>query len=437
MIPEVIRIPLLRDWHTHPFLYAALAEGVHLGEATAEAAPEPEARRRRALTAIRERATEAGDSWTIAQGWNSGQYALSAEDFAGLPPVVVFNLSLHGLVVNESGRELLGRDDPELALRLDDQDWIERHLLRVLNAFATAGATAERLARFHTRLLEEHGVWHAEEMLLTGPLELALYEEAGLVGRTRVWAAPDTFARLTADERDRVHGLKFFTDGAIGARTAALSEPYRGSRDRGLLLYDDAELHAALAAALELGKPAAVHAIGDRAIDQVVRVVEALGAQAQGRIRMEHAQFLSEATARRAKEFGMTLCMQPNFSSDSVDYAERLPTGFAERNNPFRMLIDRVGFVPGDDLVFGSDGMPHGWRAALEQSLFPPARFAGQVLRLEEFVAGYGLADDVHGAIDVRIDPDAQRVTGRVVLAHDASTAATRDAATARPDHAR
>jgi predicted amidohydrolase YtcJ len=422
MIPEVVRIPLLRDRHTHPFLYAALAEGVHLGEAAAEAAsgeaaPDPEARRRRALEAIRERATAAVGDWTIAQGWNSGQYALAAADFADLPPVVVFNVSLHGILVNAAGRDLLGRDDPELAAGLDDQEWIERHLLRVLNGFATAGATPERLARFHERLLTDHGVWFAEEMLLVGAIELRMYDEAGLTGRTRFWAAPDTFERLSPADRDRVHGIKLFTDGALGARTAALAVPYRGGGGRGLLLYDDVNLEAALRGALAHDKPVAIHAIGDRAIDQFVRVARGIGAPAHGRIRLEHAQFISEETARRAKDLGIALCMQPNFSDDSVDYAERLPAGYAERNNPFRMLIDRVGFVPGEDLLLGSDGMPHGWRTGLTQALFPGGGHEGQRLRVEEFVAGYCRGDDDIGWIEARIDSDARRVTGRVVLA--------------------
>ena len=38
--------------------------------------------------------------------------------------------------------------------------------------------------------------------------------------------------------------------------------------------------------------------------------------------------------------------MQPNFSEDSRQYADRLPAGFPCLNNPFRMLIDEAGFVP-------------------------------------------------------------------------------------------
>ena len=112
------------------------------------------------------------------------------------------------------------------------------------------------------------------------------------------------------------------------------------------------------------GKPVAIHAIGDRAIEQVLGVLERLDRDGLSfpLVRLEHVQFIDQAQARRAKDLGLVLSMQPNFNSDSQDYADRLAPRWLERNNPFRMLIDQAGFEPGQDLIFGSDGMPHGDR---------------------------------------------------------------------------
>jgi predicted amidohydrolase YtcJ len=372
---------------------------------------QPGLSRESAVASVRARARHAaGTAWTIATGWNSGRIHLEKADFDDLPPVVALNLSLHGLIVNDAGRELMRKHDGLVASHLDDQDWIERNLRRVLNVFANAGASAARLTRFfeHLRGL---GVYHAEEMLLVGEDEIRLFDEAGLADRTRFWAAPETFDATTPPHRARIHGIKLFTDGAIGVSTAALHEPYRSSDSRGMLLYDDGELEA-LIARYAREKPIAIHAIGDAAIDQVVAAVESVARKVPSRqvIRIEHAQFISESTARRAKALGMHLCMQPNFSEDSVAYADRLPTGYPERNNPFRMLIDRIGYVPGVDLYFGSDGMPHGAEEALRQSLFPDGGYRGQVLTLDEFVAGYCLADTAEGAIDVEVDEGGRTV---------------------------
>lgn len=407
MTSESFRIPLLHDHHTHPLLYAAFMDGIDLNQASTET-------REQAINRIRDQARTTQQGWTIAYGWNSGRYALSKEEFDDLPPLVILNLSLHGLIVNDAGQELLQRSDPVAAANLTDQDWYERNLRRVLNVFANEGASAERLARFFRRLLVEQGIYHAEELLLVDENEIRLFEEAELLGRTRFWVSPDQYEKLSPHARGQIHGIKLFTDGAFGAWTAALHHPYRGSTDTGMLLYERNELESLLARYLGMGKPMALHAIGDRAIDQVVSTVENVGHPDETEIRIEHAQLISESTARRAKALGIQLSMQPNFSDDSIHYTDRLPDEYLESNNPFRMLIDRVGYVPGIDLFFGSDGMPHGIGDGLRQSLFPP--YAGQTLTIEEFVAGYGMRDRGVGHIEVQIDPRERRVTYQVVL---------------------
>ena len=203
-----------------------------------------------------------------------------------------------------------------------------------------------------------------------------------------------------------VTGLKLFSDGALGVRTAAVHTPYDNG-SRGLLIYDDDALQLELARCLGHGKDVAIHAIGDRAIDQVVAGLRRLESRIgpSTAIRIEHAQLISKATALQAKELGIKLCMQPNFSQDSEDYRDRLAEHYLPANNPFRMLIDEVGYVPGEDLLFGSDGMPHGAAEALQQALFPPHP-RQQQLTLDEFVAGYCLPDQSQGAFDVVISDE-------------------------------
>ena len=159
-----------------------------------------------------------------------------------------------------------------------------------------------------------------------------------------------------------------------------------------------------IAEAAALGKSAAVHAIGEMATSQVVRTVGKLKENGITfpRVRMEHCQFIHKRTACQAKELAITLSMQPNFSTDSIIYRDRLLPQYLENNNPFRMLIDGAGFVPGEDLIFGSDGMPPGAEAALKASLFPP--FPRQKLTLDEFIAGYCMPDKSHGRIELEMD---------------------------------
>ena len=72
------------------------------------------------------------------------------------------------------------------------------------------------------------------------------------------------------------------------------------------------------------------------------------------------------------------------------------------------MLIDDAGYVPGKDLLLGSDGMPHGLVGALQNGLFPPVE--SQRLSMDELLAGYG-ADRTQGHITVDIDYERRLVT--------------------------
>ena len=391
-------LPLLRDHHTHVSFYAALGGAADLSGCSTAAQALALLRRRRAPL-------------VTARGWKNGLYDLPRAALDRLGPVAVCNLSLHGFFFNGPARELLARRWPDIAARVDDQDWVERHLNRVFEVFtAAAGAAAipaylESLARL--------GIWAADDMLAADDAAVRALRRYG--GRVALWSEPGCYGRLGPAAREAVGGLKIFTDGALGARTAALSRGYRGG-GRGLLLHDDAGLARLVKKAARLKGRLAVHAIGDAALEQVVRVLERLRVPRRELfVRVEHAQLITREQARRAKRLGLTLCMQPNFSSDSAGYADRLPARCRRANNPFRMLIDAAGFEPGADLVFGSDGMPHGARPALEAALFPP--LPGQRLTVGEFRAGYCLPDESAGRLEVALDEKRRRASVRVRLA--------------------
>ncbi len=367
--------------------------------------------RESAIERIRAAAASGRSGWTIATGWNSGRFALDKADFDGLSPIVVLSLSIHGLIVNDAGRLLLREHDETVAAHLDDQDWIERNLRRVLNVFARAGASAERLKTFFDRL-REIGLHSAEEMLLVGEEEIQMFDNAGLASRTQFWAAPETYDSASPANRERIHGIKLFTDGAIGVTTAALHEKYRTADHQGILLYSDDALED-LIATLCRQKPMAIHAIGDAAIDQVVSAVErAARARPAAPGDSHRARAVHFRIDGATREGAWACTSQCSRTSPRIPSCMRIVCrpAIPPRNNPFRMLIDRIGYVPGIDLYLGSDGMPHGVHEALRQSLFPDGGYEGQVLTLDEFIAGYCCPDMSQGSIDIEVDPVSRSV---------------------------
>lgn len=395
------RIPLLKDHHTHPLLYAFLADVPDISLVRDKS---------HALELITESCRR--EELNLVMGWNDSSFTFSARELDSFPPLVILNSSLHFLIMNDSAVERVSPLFPGLTDHLDDREWIERSCAQLLGLIMTLRPwDGERLRSFFHQLARQ-GVWYAEEMSLAGSGEISAMQQAGLSSRSAFWAAPATWETLDEESRHQVQGIKLFADGALGARTARLSLPYRDGRV-GVLVYDDDHLLEELSRVAQTARNLAIHAIGDTAIDQVVAAVGRL-THRPPMVRLEHCQFISRETALKAKELGIVLCMQPNFSAESVFYQDRLSEASLRANNPFRMLIDVAGYLPGRDLLLGSDGMPHGVRQALESALFPP--FPTQRLSLDEFVAGYCMPDVTHGFIDIDIDHERRRITTRVTL---------------------
>ena len=73
----------------------------------------------------------------------------------------------------------------------------------------------------------------------------------------------------------RIGPLKLLGDGALGSRTAFLSEPYKDDpQNRGFTLFTPEEMDSLVACANENGMQAAIHAIGDSCLDMVLDAYE-------------------------------------------------------------------------------------------------------------------------------------------------------------------
>ena len=240
------------------------------------------------------------------------------------------------------------------------------------------------------------------------------------------------------DDWFRIGALKLFADGTLGSRTAALLEPYDGTRLRGLDLLAPAELRSLVARAVAGGLSVAIHAIGDRACRSSLDAFEAAG-PALARLalppRIEHAQLVDPADVPRFARLGVAASMQPIHCTSDLDLVERFWSTRAGSSYPWRTLLDH-----GALLAFGSDapvelpsaawglhaavtreraggtpagGFVPGQRVTLDQALaaytVAPARLAGSWPRLGRLAAG-AVADLVVWNADLhRLPPAALR----------------------------
>lgn len=159
------------------------------------------------------------------------------------------------------------------------------------------------------------------------------------------------------DEFFQYKGLKGFSDGSLGSHTALMLESYDDSPESAGI-YDsqwkDVELiHRTIAEADKLGYQSVIHAIGDRAVREVLDIFEKV-TQENGprdrRFRIEHAQHIHPQDQSRFKSLDIIASVQPAHCVDDSLYAEKLLGDRCDYAYPFQSL--KQG---GTVLAFGSD----------------------------------------------------------------------------------
>ena len=119
------------------------------------------------------------------------------------------------------------------------------------------------------------------------------------------------------------------------------------------MLIEPEALRQKMAAADKAGLRLAIHAIGDRAIDELLNNFEAVGGDEvrERRFRIEHFQHPTRSAIERAASMGVVLSMQPYHAIDDGRWAEkRIGAERIKTTYAFRSILDAGGI-----LSFGSD----------------------------------------------------------------------------------
>lgn len=167
---------------------------------------------------------------------------------------------------------------------------------------------------------------------------------------------PALFSKNLNEWRDNdnavLKGLKLFTDGSIGGRTAAISIPYTDSGTKGEIILSEKDFQKAVHEANKKNYQLAVHAIGDRAIEFALDNLKK-----RRNDRIEHFELSSKKHIERVKEQKIFLSMQPNFignwSMPGQMYEQRLSEKYFKFNNAVNSINKQN--IP---MGFGSDCMP-------------------------------------------------------------------------------
>ena len=191
-----------------------------------------------------------------------------------------------------------------------------------------------------------------QQLERSGDLTARVYLFTPILMHERLVAA--SVEKAFGSDRLRIGGLKGFADGSLGSGTAAFSEPFSDDpKNRGLMMaaMTDGRMKSAVADADAHNLQVAIHAIGDRANDEVLKIYESIPNERERRFRIEHAQHLSPDLIKRFAADRVVASMQPYHAIDDGRWAEpKIGHERARWTYAFRSLLDAGAVV-----TFGSD----------------------------------------------------------------------------------
>jgi len=322
-------------------------------------------------------AANPGDGWLIGRGWNQELWPVKAFPTAAdldavVPdrPVVLERTDGHAVVANSKAMEIAkvtastpapsgGRIENGLfvdaaqtliqrAIPAPTPEELDRTLATVQDALLAVGLVGAAdmgtdVAGWETmRRAGRNGTLRVR--IMSYAAGVANWREIN-EGAPTGWEFGDRLALL---------GTKFYADGAMGSRGAYLKKPYSDMPGtHGLSLISPEELFKQADEVSNGQGQLAIHAIGDAAIDEVIGVLEKIGAKwgTYHRPRIEHLQQVDLKDLPRLKPAHIIASMQPvHMPSDRLMAERRLGkdriVGAYVWNSPLKLGIP---------LAFGSD----------------------------------------------------------------------------------
>jgi len=418
-------LPGLTDAHFHFYDWALARRGLELAGATS-------------LADVRERVrrvvqTAVPNQWILGQGWNQDAWPVprlpgraDLDDLAPDNPVILWRTDLHLAWVNSRALQaagiaattpdpvsgIIGRDEAgqpsgilrELAINLvrrvippptaDETDQAMRQAIVAAHRLGLTGVHDMRIMggedgppafRAWQRLRAEGTLSLRVWMMLPGE---RLDEAIALGLRTGF-----------GDDTLRIGGIKLFADGATGPRTAWMLAPFQDA-GTGLPLTPMAEITRLVSRVHQAGISAAVHAIGDRAVRELLDVFsevlprQAGAARPLAPHRIEHVQHSHPADLRRLAPLGLVASVQPIHTTDDMKMIEQACGERARWAYAFRDLLDAgTQLALGSDCPVASPNPFRGIHAAVTRQRpdgTPPGGwYPAQRLTVAEAVAGY------------------------------------------------
>jgi predicted amidohydrolase YtcJ len=357
-----------------------------------------------------------GGKWIIGRGWNEKRFKekrlLNVSDLdesAPDNPVVLYHEAAMICAVNSKALASGGVTEQTASPSggAIDKNPQTGELTGILRDAATSlvwnavpEPTVDELSEataLACRKIAEAGITSLHWILLSQselPLIQRLQAEGKLPVRVNV-IVPNEFLKdavgfhSTDSAMLRVGGVLIVTDGYLDSKTAALKQPYSDEPgNSGKMLLSRQELTASVSQTLALGLQPVIHAMGDKAVDEALTVIEQAAAASDSRFRMEQAAVLNKELIKRLKSQKVVVTVQPTVIATEFavwSAATHLGAERAKWLHPLKTLLDAgVKVAAGSDCPMEPLNPLLGMQEAVQRASFPE-----QCLSVEEALRMY------------------------------------------------
>ncbi len=366
-------VPGLTDAHTHFFFFAVSLGRVKLyGLESIEAC----------LQEIKSYTKNfKKNEWVVGEGYSPAQFKKFIEpdkymldEITGDRPAFIFSKDQHSAWVNSKALEIAGIDSKTKnptggeIVRFDNGDptGILREMSAYINLYKKiplpSKSTIDKLYKKALEFAYQNGVTSVHSFdQKEGFAYFAELAEKNKLGLRINYYFPDTTLDELSEHKIlfgigndylRLAGIKIYADGALGSQSALCFHKYIGSKNNyGIEVDSVKSMTKKMKQAVKLGFPCATHAIGDKAVSNVLDAIEQLPKMHFGaRHRIEHLQLIRKKDIKRLKDLDVVASMQPSHCPSDINMIHKY--WGKQGTNAFIFNTLQKSKI---DLAFGSD----------------------------------------------------------------------------------
>ena len=229
-----------------------------------------------------------------------------------------------------------------MCLEKEDKESLKAMILKGQSHLLSHGITSVRSDDFGVVSVNYEAVMNVfKELAFDDALKLRVLEQVNIACESQFEDFLEKGYPHKAFGRFKIGPVKLLTDGSLGARTAALREPYSDKPgESGSMVYDKMFIQKRIEKARHYKMDYAMHAIGDKAIETLIDISETLNNDSY-RDAIIHAQLADERLIERMAYMNLGAQVQPAFTATDASIVKARLGNRSDHAYLFNTMIEK------------------------------------------------------------------------------------------------